>query len=173
MLQNFVHLTCDLYLVYSFLYRNDMKFILGNQLFTRVRRICINYNYNDFIFSELLLQLCPTTLILLIVLSACEKCLEEVRHIGFLLHNIEKNVDEEKINTLTENFSLQILHEPLMFSVSGFFQMDFMFLKTIVSSITTYMVIFIQFMPKDTNENNNVNSTKTLTTTELTTTVKV
>jgi gustatory receptor len=103
------------------------------------------------------------------VLSACEKCLEEVRHIGFLLHNIEKNVDEEKINTLTENFSLQILHEPLMFSVSGFFQMDFMFLKTIVSSITTYMVIFIQFMPKDTNEIN-FNTTKTSTTTEITTT---
>lgn len=36
-----------------------------------------------------------------------------------------------------------------MFSVSGFFQMDFMFLKTIIASITTYMVIFIQFMPKE------------------------
>ena len=105
------------------------------------------------------------------VLNACENCLEQVRYIGFLLHNIEKNVDELKINTLTENFSLQILHEPLMFSVSGFFQMDFMFLKTIVASITTYMVIFIQFMPKDEKPANvTTNSTDFETTTILTTT---
>lgn len=82
------------------------------------------------------------------VLKSCEVCLEEVRYIGFLLHNIEKDIDDERINTLTENFSLQILHEPLIFSVSGFFEMDFMFLKTMIASITTYMVIFIQFMPK-------------------------
>lgn len=104
---------------------------------------------NIFFPSELLFQIGPTVVILILVLNACEDCLEQVRYIGFLLHNIEKNIDEQRINTLTENFSLQILHEPLMFSVSGFFQMDFMFLKTIIASITTYMVIFIQFMPKD------------------------
>lgn len=69
-----------------------------------------------------------------------------------------------------ENFSLQILHEPLSFSVAGFFSLDFMLLKAVlnipnsvslsrfiftafifqmVAAITTYMVIFIQFMPKD------------------------
>lgn len=89
------------------------------------------------------------------------------------MHNIEKNVDEQKINTTVENFSLQILHEPLMFSVSGFFQMDFMFLKTIVSSITTYMVIFIQFMPKDEVEksaNATMTTTKSLNETKNSTT---
>lgn len=45
------------------------------------------------------------------MLNACEVCLEQVRFIGFLLHNIEKNVDDQRVNTLTENFSLQILHE--------------------------------------------------------------
>jgi 7tm Chemosensory receptor len=87
--------------------------------------------------------------ILVLVLNSCEECLEQVRYIGFLLHNIEKDIEDQRINTLTENFSLQILHEPLMFSVSGFFQMDFMFLRSIVAAITTYMVIFIQFMPKE------------------------
>jgi 7tm Chemosensory receptor len=105
---------------------------------------------------------------MILVLNACENCLEQVRYIGFLLHNIEKNVDEQRINTLTENFSLQILHEPLMFSVSGFFQMDFMFLKTIIASITTYMVIFIQFMQKEDKPTNSTeNSTMLETTTPL------
>lgn len=108
-------------------------------------------------------------MILILVLNACEECLEQVRYIGFLLHNIEKDVDDQRINTLIENFSLQILHEPLMFSVSGFFQMDFMFLKTIIASITTYMVIFIQFMPKETQNSN----TTTLPPAEATTILAV
>lgn len=89
-----------------------------------------------------MLQLFPTITILVMVLNACEECLEQVRYIGFLLHNIEKDVEDQRINTLTENFSLQILHEPLMFSVSGFFKMDFMFLKTIIASITSKLVLF-------------------------------
>ncbi|XP_070497108.1 putative gustatory receptor 2a [Chironomus tepperi] len=125
LLQNFIHLTCLLYSTYSFLYYN---------------------NFEDLL--ELVFQIVPILSVVIMVLKSCEVCLEEVRYIGFLLHNIEKDIDDERINTLTENFSLQILHEPLIFSVSGFFEMDFMFLKTMIASITTYMVIFIQFMPK-------------------------
>lgn len=133
-----------------------------------------------------MLQLFPTIFILVLVLNACEECLEQVRYIGFLLHNIEKDVDDQRINTLTENFSLQILHEPLMFSVSGFFKMDFMFLKTIIASITSklvvfssmkplliliygalygaaYMVIFIQFMPKEKSDSNSTMAMETTT----------
>lgn len=129
-----------------------------------------------------MLQLFPTIFILVLVLNACEECLEQVRYIGFLLHNIEKDVEDQRINTLTENFSLQILHEPLMFSVSGFFKMDFMFLKTIIASITStlivfslmeplliliygvaYMVIFIQFMPKEKSDSNSTMAMETTT----------
>lgn len=97
--------------------------------------------------------------IAVMVLKSCEVCLEQVRYIGFLLHNIEKDLDDERINLITENFSLQILHEPLVFSACGFFQMDFMFLKTMIASITTYMVIFIQFMPKSEEISNTTSTT--------------
>ena len=100
------------------------------------------------------------------VLNACEDCLEQVRYIGFLLHNIEKDIEDHRINTLAENFSLQILHEPMIFSVSGFFQMDFMFAKSIIAAITTYMVIFIQFMPKE-EKPANATDAKVETTTQL------
>lgn len=108
------------------------------------------------------------------VLKSCEFCLEQVRYIGFLLHNIEKDVDDERINSITENFSLQILHEPLVFSACGFFQLDFMFLKTMIASITTYMVIFIQFMPK-TEEllSTNISTTNSIMGTETTTALNV
>jgi 7tm Chemosensory receptor len=111
-------------------------------------------------------QLCPTMAILVLVLNSCEECLEQVRYIGFLLH--KKDIEDQRINTLTENFSLQILHEPLMFSVSGFFQMDFMFLRSIVAAITTYMVIFIQFMPKEPETKNMTTTSAPVTTTQIT-----
>lgn len=163
LLQNFIQLTCDLYLVYSFLYNNSLEYIIG----TFYDFYCINIVITKLLFilhTELVASLLPTVLILILVLNACEDCLEQVRYIGFLLHNIEKDVNDPRINTLAENFSLQILHEPLLFSVSGFFQMDFMFAKSIIAGITTYMVIFIQFMPK---ENAAPNVTVAETTTQL------
>lgn len=107
---------------------------------------------------------------MVMVLKSCEQVLEQVRYIGFLLHNIEKDIDDERINSITENFSLQILHEPLVFSACGFFQMDFMFLKTMIASITTYMVIFIQFLPKTDEPPANVT---TIVASETTTTMSV
>lgn len=121
--------------------------------------------------SEILFQLTPTIFLMVMVLKSCEQVLEQVRYIGFLLHNIEKDIDDERINSITENFSLQILHEPLVFSACGFFQMDFMFLKTMIASITTYMVIFIQFLPK-TDEPPSANVT-TIVASETTTTMSV
>lgn len=120
--------------------------------------------------SEILFQLTPTIFLMVMVLKSCEQVLEQVRYIGFLLHNIEKDIDDERINSITENFSLQILHEPLVFSACGFFQMDFMFLKTMIASITTYMVIFIQFLPKTDEPSANVT---TIVASETTTTMSV
>lgn len=106
LMQNFIQLTCDLYWIYSILYRNDLTYIL-----------------------VLMLLLLPTFQVIIVTLSSCEQCLQEVREIGFLLHNVEST--ETRMDTLVENFSLQILHEPLHFSVSGFFNMDFTLLKAV------------------------------------------
>ena len=60
---------------------------------------------------ELLFQLFPTILIVIVVLNACEQCLEQVRYIGFLLHNIEKDIDDNKINTLVKLLLLLLFFE--------------------------------------------------------------
>ena len=107
LMQNFIQLTCDLYWVYSILYRNDLSYML-----------------------VLMLLLVPTFQVVIVTLNACERCLKEVREIGYLLHNVEKE-DDSRMDTLIENFSLQILHEPFNISVSGFFNMDFTLLKAV------------------------------------------
>lgn len=110
-MQNFIQLTCDLYWVYSILYRNDLTYIF-----------------------VLILALAPTLQVVIVALSACERCLKEVREIGFLLHCVEKDAGT-RTDTLIENFSLQIIHEPFNISVAGFFNMDFTLLKAVSVNI--------------------------------------
>lgn len=138
LMQNFIQLTCDLYWIYSILYRNDLTYIF-----------------------VLILVLVPTFQVVIVTLSSCEKCLKEVREIGFLLHNVvghsEKDEGDQEMDTLVgegvndkngnplltfflqiENFSLQILHQPFLISVTGFFNMDFTLLKAVCSFLLRY-----------------------------------
>lgn len=108
LMQNFLQLTCDLYWIYSVLYRNDLTYIL-----------------------VLIVTLVPTFQVIIVVLSSCERCLKEVREIGFLLHNVDTENGDKRMDMLIENFSLQILHEPFNVCVSGFFNMDFTLLKAV------------------------------------------
>uniref|UniRef100_A0A240SXW4 Gustatory receptor n=1 Tax=Lutzomyia longipalpis TaxID=7200 RepID=A0A240SXW4_LUTLO len=110
LMQNFIQLTCDLYWIYSVLNRNELRSI-----------------------PQLVASLIPTFTAIIIMLHSCEKCLNDVRHIGFWLHNIEKDIHNISMDTL------------------------------MVAAITTYMVIFIQFMPK-VDESNSANETITTTT---------
>lgn len=77
LMQNFIQLTSDLYWLYSILYRNDLTYIF-----------------------VLILALLPTLQVVIVMLSAGERCLEEVREIGYLLHNLDKDVDDRAMNTL-------------------------------------------------------------------------
>ncbi|XP_050094417.1 putative gustatory receptor 2a [Anopheles aquasalis] len=124
LLQNFIQCTCDLYSMYSLLYLNQFGDIFGY-----------------------ILSVIATFTALGIVLAACENCKDQVSQMGQLLH--KRNGDEEDwLTKLIENFSLLLQHTPVYFSLGGFFDMDFVLLKEMVAAITTYMVIFIQFMPK-------------------------
>lgn len=128
-LQNFFQLTTDLYTIYSILYQNSFAYIFGMSFVSSSAEIL---NHSDPIYiSELFYSLMPTIIIVILVLNSCEQCLKQVRFIGFLLHNIEKDPDNHKFDILIENFSLLILHEPLKFSVCGFFNMDFTLLKAV------------------------------------------
>lgn len=45
-------------------------------------------------------------------------------------------------------FSLQILQIPFHLSAMQFFHLDYDLLRAMIASITTYMVIFISFLPQ-------------------------
>uniref|UniRef100_A0A182S4W6 Gustatory receptor n=1 Tax=Anopheles funestus TaxID=62324 RepID=A0A182S4W6_ANOFN len=125
LLQNFIQCTCDLYSLYSLLYLNQLGDIFG-----------------------FILSIVATFSALGIVLAACENCKNQVGQMGQLLYK-RRGDETDLLAKMIENFSLLLQHTPIYFSLGGFFDMDFMLLKEIAAAITTYMVIFIQFMPKE------------------------
>ncbi|XP_052864179.1 putative gustatory receptor 2a [Anopheles cruzii] len=125
LLQNFIQCTCDLYTMYSLLYLNQFDDILGY-----------------------ILSIVATFAALGTLLAACENCKSQVSQMGQLLHH--RNGDEvDLLGKMVENLSLLLQHTPLYFSLGGFFDMDLVLLKEMAAAIATYMVIFIQFMPKE------------------------
>uniref|UniRef100_A0A182YDK7 Uncharacterized protein n=2 Tax=Anopheles stephensi TaxID=30069 RepID=A0A182YDK7_ANOST len=125
LLQNFIQCTCDLYSLYALLYLNQFGDIFG-----------------------FILSIVATFTALGIVLAACENCKTQVSQLGQLLYK-RRGDEADLLAKMIENFSLLLQHTPLYFSLGGFFDMDFVLLKEIAAAITTYMVIFIQFMPKE------------------------
>uniref|UniRef100_A0A182PYZ9 Gustatory receptor n=1 Tax=Anopheles epiroticus TaxID=199890 RepID=A0A182PYZ9_9DIPT len=127
LLQNFIQCTCDLYLLYALLYLNQLDDIFG-----------------------FILSIVATFTALGVVLAACENCKSQVGQMGQLLYKWHHGDEAGSLLAHTlENFSLLLQHTPVYFSLGGFFDMDFVLLKEIAAAITTYMVIFIQFMPKE------------------------
>lgn len=44
-----------------------------------------------------------------------------------------------------QQFSLQMIHQRIVFSANGFFDIDFTLLFTLAGACTTYLVILVQF----------------------------
>ncbi|XP_065363077.1 gustatory receptor 8a-like [Calliphora vicina] len=79
--------------------------------------------------------------------------MDVVKVITFNLHSIRSHFRNQTgvISTQLQNFSLQILHQRICINGIGITRMDGYMLTRVIGSITTYMIFFIQFMPKFTN----------------------
>ncbi|CAO1403088.1 unnamed protein product [Diamesa hyperborea] len=64
---------------------------------------------------------------------------------ALIVHKIDYDLTNENQNLFIEQFSLQLLHQKLIFSAFGFFNVDFTLLFTIAGATTTYLIILIQF----------------------------
>uniref|UniRef100_A0A1I8NXI6 Gustatory receptor n=1 Tax=Stomoxys calcitrans TaxID=35570 RepID=A0A1I8NXI6_STOCA len=86
-----------------------------------------------------------------LISSKC--CMDVVKSITLNLHGIISQFNDQNIiiSTQLQNFSLQILHQEIIINGIGISRMDGYMLTRVIGSITTYMIFFIQFMPKFSN----------------------
>ncbi|KAJ9591906.1 hypothetical protein L9F63_001508 [Diploptera punctata] len=79
------------------------------------------------------------------VVAACAFTSQEANRSGVYVHNILRETTQASTKRELKEFSLQLLHRKLQFTACDFFALDFTLLHSMVSAVTTYLVIVIQF----------------------------
>ncbi|XP_018302342.1 uncharacterized protein [Mycetomoellerius zeteki] len=97
--------------------------------------------YNAYFISFLIYYLIRLTLIV----WACETGKNEAIKIGTTIHDVLNSISDVQIKDELNLFSLQILHCNNTFSVKGL-TVDATLLTVMVSSVSTYLLILIQFL---------------------------
>ncbi|XP_052864180.1 putative gustatory receptor 39b [Anopheles cruzii] len=80
--------------------------------------------------------------------SKCQRCLNEGEMTFYHLHNVLCDPLPVRTIDLIQRFSKQLNNERVHFSAANFFELNLGALTTIFASITTYLVIYINFIPK-------------------------
>ncbi|KFB46671.1 AGAP009854-PA-like protein [Anopheles sinensis] len=84
-------------------------------------------------------------LMFFMLFNVCQHCVDEGELTFYHLHNVlNRPLPPQTI----QNFSKQLNNEKVNFSAANFFELKLSGLTTIFASITTYLVIYINFLPK-------------------------
>ncbi|KYQ56190.1 Putative gustatory receptor 28b, partial [Trachymyrmex zeteki] len=82
---------------------------------------------------------------LVLIVWACETGKNQAQEIRITIHDVLNRAKDEQIKDELQSFSLQILHCKNIFSAKGF-NIDATFLAAMMGTITTYTLIFLQFL---------------------------
>ncbi|XP_026465012.1 putative gustatory receptor 28b [Ctenocephalides felis] len=75
---------------------------------------------------------------------SCHRASKEAARTGVLLHRM-RNRHQSRVKEVIEMWSLQLLHQKLGYTAGGLFSIDMTLVYSIIGSMTTYLVILIQF----------------------------
>ncbi|KAL6259647.1 hypothetical protein P5V15_009563 [Pogonomyrmex californicus] len=82
---------------------------------------------------------------IILIVWVCDNSKDQAVKIGITVHNLINSINDKQIRDELELFSLQILHRENTFSAKGV-TVDATLLTAMVGSITTYLLILIQFL---------------------------
>ncbi|XP_017880710.1 putative gustatory receptor 28b [Ceratina calcarata] len=92
----------------------------------------------------------------------CAKTCSEALEIGDIICELHEPSASKEFRTEIQDFTLQLIQNPLIFTGYGFFDLGHAFIQEVLGSITTYLVILIQVGDMSTmfTETGNNNSTE-------------
>ncbi|XP_020717321.1 gustatory receptor 8a [Ceratitis capitata] len=103
------------------------------------------YNGQDVIEYSLMT---PSALTIFLLLITSRNCMRSTNFLAHNVHKIRHDVEDLNISTRLQSFALQISHQRIIMDGFGFFVLNCNMARDILGSIATYMIFFIQFMPK-------------------------
>ncbi|XP_067635725.1 gustatory receptor 8a-like [Eurosta solidaginis] len=87
------------------------------------------------------------TIFLLLITS--RNCMIQTHFLAHNVHKTRHDIEDFNISsTRLQSFSLQLLHQHIIMDGFGFFVLNCNMARDVLGSIATYMIFFIQFMPK-------------------------
>ncbi|XP_028895470.2 putative gustatory receptor 98b [Zeugodacus cucurbitae] len=105
-----------------------------------------NFEYEDFHLRLYRIVFAFTNIATLFIpcyLNQC--CIDEYKRFGTLLHKLKTVGVDVQLSMRLQEYSLQLLHQKMLFTCGGFFEINLKNFGTIILSITAYVVILIQF----------------------------
>ncbi|CAO1377222.1 unnamed protein product [Diamesa hyperborea] len=114
---------------------------------------------DDSIATQSLCSIFPIVIILTLLAFSCYRCSENAQRTGVLIHKIERDINNDLQNALIREMSLQIIHEPIVISANGFFNINFTLLGSMSAATVTYLVILIQFQLSEIKKTSNSTAT--------------
>ncbi|XP_033209799.1 putative gustatory receptor 28b [Belonocnema kinseyi] len=85
---------------------------------------------------------------LLIVNSTCAKVSSKSRRTSEILFQMKNTIQNAELKEEIEQFSLQLIQRPLVFTLCRFISLDYHFVQRFMEGITTYLVLLINFSPE-------------------------
>ncbi|XP_018369830.1 PREDICTED: uncharacterized protein LOC108765562 [Trachymyrmex cornetzi] len=103
-------------------------------------------NIEDYVYGTFLITTSMYYFIkIMLIVWACETGKDQALQIGTTVHDVLNSIDDNEIKNELQLFSLQILHRDNTFSAKSL-TMDATLLTAIVGSVSTYLLILIQFL---------------------------
>ncbi|XP_018394391.1 PREDICTED: uncharacterized protein LOC108773164 [Cyphomyrmex costatus] len=109
------------------------------------QRNIVMLKVNNFYSLFLKMSIIYYSIKIMLMVWACETGKNQAQQIGITVHDILNSVNDKKIKSELQLFSLQIMHCDNTFSAKGL-TMDAKLLTAIVGNIGTYLLILMQFL---------------------------
>ncbi|KAJ0180018.1 hypothetical protein K1T71_004609 [Dendrolimus kikuchii] len=132
-------LTMLLYLLYIILYMFYFMEATASGLFHEVTK------FVDFLIY-VFWQMSHALGIIYVNIYFVEGTLNEAKNTAYVIHEIINSDFSSAINNEALQFSIQLLHQIPKFSPCGLFQLNYALLQQGAGSVTTYLVIVLQFI---------------------------
>uniref|UniRef100_A0A3F2ZEQ5 Gustatory receptor n=1 Tax=Phlebotomus papatasi TaxID=29031 RepID=A0A3F2ZEQ5_PHLPP len=102
------------------------------------------YNAPQFLIFGVFYISCTTASVCLYI-GICERMQQEMSTTAKILHEFPVHKTDDRLKESINRFSLQILQEKRPISVCGMFNVDNTLLYSMISSMTSYLILLVQF----------------------------
>ncbi|KYM88345.1 Putative gustatory receptor 28a [Atta colombica] len=101
----------------------------------------LNYSYNIGVIIWIIFLIYPIYLLT----SKITRILIEMKKTGNIVHDLLNCAIGKEIKAELKKFSFQLLHRKIQFTANGYFMLDNTFLHSLIGTVVTYLIIFVQF----------------------------